>query len=84
MDKDIGELRSTRPLIEPYRFNKRHGTYDCFTLIVYRLDDEVDLHGFNGQPSIKMWRELCDHLRPFGVTHVNALRHDEPVRYRVR
>jgi hypothetical protein len=73
-----------RPLIELYRFKKRGGSYDAFTLIVFRLDNEVDLHGFNGEPTITYWRELCEFLKPLGVTHVNALRHGEPVRYRVR
>ena len=79
-----GKLCSIRPLIEPYRFNEHHGSYDSFTLIVYRLDNEVDLHGFNGTPSIRLWRELCQHLAPYTITHVNALRNGKLKRYRVR
>lgn len=84
METATVKLINTRPLIELYRFKKKGGSYEAITLIVFRLDNEVDLHGFNGEPSIAHWRELCEFLKPFGIVYVNALRHGELKRYRVR
>lgn len=51
---------------------------------MYRLDNEVDLHGYTGTVSMANRRELFEHLKAKGVTHINCLRHGRVKRYRVR
>jgi len=78
-----GEPWSTRTQIELYRF-ENSVSYGAITLIVYRLDNEVDLHGFVGTVDRASMRELFKHLKTRNVTHINCLRNGVLRRYRIR
>ena len=73
-------------LIEIFRFdeNEDKTSYSDFTVIVNRLDGEVDLHGFCGTPTRAKMRQLFSHLKSKNISHVNLSRCGIHKRYRVR
>lgn len=79
-------LKYMQKIIDIFRFDEdfEKKTYSDFTVIVYRLDGEVDLHGFCGKPELRKRKQLLNYLHEKGVTHVNFSRRGRLVRFAVR
>ncbi len=73
-------------LIEIFRFDESTDktSYTDFTVIVYRLDGDADLHGFSGIPSVDKGRQLFTRLSEMGVKRVHYKRKGRLKSMRVR